>query len=102
VSDLEDRRDLAGLVLPEVGRLAGTGDEWVPYRLLDADGAVVVPVAEYFAELQAADSAPRPARNRRPWSRRPAVRRATVRYSRRDAAAVLGNVRPGRPEHPMI
>jgi integrase len=58
VSDLEDRRDLAGLVLPEVGRLAGPGDEWVPYRLLDADGAVVVPVAEYFAELQAADSAP--------------------------------------------
>jgi hypothetical protein len=38
--------------------LAGAGDEWVPYRLLDADGAVVVPVAEYFAELQAADSVP--------------------------------------------
>jgi hypothetical protein len=29
---------LAGLVLPEVGRrLAGTGDEWVPYRLLATD-----------------------------------------------------------------
>jgi hypothetical protein len=36
VHDREDRRDLASVVLPEVGRLAGTGDEWEPYRLLDA------------------------------------------------------------------
>jgi site-specific recombinase XerD len=47
---------LATLVLPEVGRLAETGNAWEPYRLLDADGAVIVPVAEYLAELQAADS----------------------------------------------
>ncbi|WP_179957045.1 site-specific integrase [Amycolatopsis anabasis] len=50
-----DQRDLAALVLPEVGRLVGTGEEWESYRLLDADGAVVAPVAEYFAELQAVD-----------------------------------------------
>src|SRR5262249_4122044 len=43
---------------------------------------------------------PWPARNRRRWSRRPAARRATVRYSRRDAAAVLGDARPELPEHP--
>jgi integrase len=58
VSDLDDWRDLATLVLPELGRLAGTGEEWEPYRLLDVDGAVVVVVAEYFAELQAADMSP--------------------------------------------
>lgn len=55
--DLDDRPDLATLVLPEVGRLAGTGVGWEPYRLLDDNGVVVAPVAEYFAELQAADSA---------------------------------------------
>ncbi|MGR6998838.1 site-specific integrase [Yinghuangia aomiensis] len=49
-------RDLAALVLPEVGRLVATGDVWEPYRLLDAAGAVVGPVAAYFAELQAANS----------------------------------------------
>ena len=47
-------RDLAALVVPEAGRLAQTGDGWEPYRLLDAAGAVVVPAAAYFAELQAA------------------------------------------------
>lgn len=48
-------RDLAGLVVPDVGRLAETGDPWEPYRLLDANGAVVEPVAVYLAELQASD-----------------------------------------------
>lgn len=37
-----------------MGWLVETGDPWEPYRLLDAAGAVVEPVAEYFAELQAA------------------------------------------------
>jgi hypothetical protein len=46
-------RGLAGLVVPDVGRLVETGDPWEPYRLLDANGAVVEPVAVYLAELQA-------------------------------------------------
>jgi site-specific recombinase XerD len=55
VTDRDDEmRDLAALVVPEAGRLAETGNQWEPYRLLDAGGAVVVPVAAYFAELQAA------------------------------------------------
>jgi site-specific recombinase XerD len=58
VSDLGDRRDLAALVLPELGSLVETGEECEPFRLLDVDGGPVVPVAEYFAELQAADSSP--------------------------------------------
>ncbi|WP_246257457.1 tyrosine-type recombinase/integrase [Amycolatopsis anabasis] len=36
--------------------MAGTGDAWEPYLLLDADDVVVRPVAAYFAELQAADA----------------------------------------------
>ena len=39
-----------------VGRLEETGDPWEPYRLLDADGSVVLPAAEFLAELQAQDS----------------------------------------------
>jgi len=50
-----DQRDLAGLVVLDVGRLAETGDEWEPYRLLDAYGAVVEPVAVFLAGLQAED-----------------------------------------------
>jgi len=42
-------------VLPEGGRLVETEDPWVPYRLLDREGAVIEPVAVFFAELQAAD-----------------------------------------------
>lgn len=58
MSDLDGGADLASLVLPEIGLLAETGDDSEPYRLLDVAGAVVVPVAEYFAELQAADCSP--------------------------------------------
>jgi site-specific recombinase XerD len=50
-----DQRDLAKLAMLDVGRLAETGDEWEPYRLLDADGAVVEPVAVFLAGLQAED-----------------------------------------------
>ncbi|MEV7470887.1 site-specific integrase [Streptomyces kronopolitis] len=49
-------RDLASLVLPEIGRLAETDDPWSPYRLVDPAGNVVEPVALYFADLQAASS----------------------------------------------
>ena len=46
-------RELSGLVLPRTGRLVSTGDQSEPFRLLDADGAVVDPVA-YLQELVAA------------------------------------------------
>ncbi|MFI6690073.1 hypothetical protein [Streptomyces sp. NPDC050485] len=46
-------RDLATFVLPELGRLQETSDQWAPYQLLDQDGAVVDPVRLFFAELQA-------------------------------------------------
>jgi hypothetical protein len=39
------------LVVPQRGSLEATGDLFVPYRLVDGDGAVVVPVAAFFAEL---------------------------------------------------
>lgn len=47
-------RDLARLVIPAAGSLAATGDPWEPFRLLDADGTVVDPVASYFHDLQVA------------------------------------------------
>jgi hypothetical protein len=47
-------RDLSGLVVPRLGRLVSTGDEWEPYRLLDADDALVDPVAVFLHELVAA------------------------------------------------
>ena len=46
-------RDLARLVVPPTGSLVPTGDPWEPYRLLDADAAVVDPAATYFRDLQA-------------------------------------------------
>ncbi len=48
-----DRRDLAGLSVPLVGAVEESDDPWEPYRLLDAAGAVVAPVAEYLKDLQA-------------------------------------------------
>ena len=49
-----ETRDLAGVVVAQVGGLVATGDAWVPYRLIDGDGAVVVGVSAWLAELQAA------------------------------------------------
>jgi hypothetical protein len=49
----ESSKDLAGLVVPQAGRLVGTDDLWEPYRLVDADGVVVAPVAVYLRDLQA-------------------------------------------------
>ena len=42
------------MVVPQVGRLVATDDPWEPYRLLDSDGLVVVPVSAWFRDLQAA------------------------------------------------
>jgi hypothetical protein len=53
IGDGEQPRDLAVLVVPSRGGLEATGDLFQPYRLVDADGAVVAPVAAYFAELTA-------------------------------------------------
>jgi hypothetical protein len=47
-------RDLAALVVPQAGRVIATGSLWEPYRLVDADGLTVEPVAAYLRELQAA------------------------------------------------
>ncbi len=53
VDDANNRLDLARLAVPLVGALEATGNEAVPFRLVDADGATVEPVAAFFAELQA-------------------------------------------------
>ncbi len=49
----EADRDLARLAVPRVGRLEETGDLWQPYRLVDAEGVPVEPVAAYLKDLQA-------------------------------------------------
>ena len=40
-----------------VGGLSETGERYEPYRLVDADGTVVEPVASYFRDLLAAGRA---------------------------------------------
>jgi hypothetical protein len=50
----EVSRDLAALVVPQAGGLVATGSLWEPYRLVDADGLTVEPVAAYLRDLQAA------------------------------------------------
>ncbi|MGH3842812.1 MAG: tyrosine-type recombinase/integrase [Pseudonocardiaceae bacterium] len=49
----EPLRDLAALVVAQRGALKATGELFEPYRLLDASGLVVGPVAVYLRELQA-------------------------------------------------
>jgi hypothetical protein len=44
--------------VPRGGRLASTGDLGEPYRLIDAEGAVVEPVAAFLRELLAAGRSP--------------------------------------------
>ena len=39
--------------MPLGGSLEATGDLFEPYRLVDADGVVLVPAAAYFRELAA-------------------------------------------------
>jgi hypothetical protein len=50
----ENGRELTSLVVPRDGRLVSTGERTEPYRLLDADGDVVEPVAVFLRELLAA------------------------------------------------
>jgi hypothetical protein len=49
----ESRATLAGLWIPQRGRLVATGDPWEPYRLVDGIAGKVEAVSAYFAELQA-------------------------------------------------
>ena len=49
----EAPRDLSGLVVLPRGSLEATGDLFQPYRLIDAEGVLVVPAAAYFRELAA-------------------------------------------------
>ena len=51
-------RDLSTLVVPRIGCVVATADPLEPYRLLDADGAAVIPVASFLRELLAASRAP--------------------------------------------
>jgi integrase len=53
INDGDAPRELSGLVVPQRGWLEATGDLFVPFRLVDAGGAVVVPAAAFFAELAA-------------------------------------------------
>jgi site-specific recombinase XerD len=46
-------RDLASLAVPLLGSLEATGDPFEPYRLEDATGVAVAPVAAYLRDLQA-------------------------------------------------
>lgn len=50
----EESRDLARLVVAQVGQLVATGERFEPYRLLDPDGEVVPGATAFFSELQAA------------------------------------------------
>jgi len=50
----EPSRDLAALVVHRTGRVIATGELGEPYRLLDADGRVVEPVAAFLRDLLAA------------------------------------------------
>ena len=58
MSPQSHERDLVTLVVPLIGCVAATDDPLEPYRLIDADGAVVAPVASFLRELLAASRAP--------------------------------------------
>ncbi len=44
---------MAAVVVPQVGRLADTGDRLEPYRVVGPDGVAVEAVSAWFADLQA-------------------------------------------------
>ena len=50
----QQQRNLAALSVRRVGRLVETGEPTAPYVLLDAVGAPVVPVSDFFRDLLAA------------------------------------------------
>ncbi|MGH3159657.1 MAG: tyrosine-type recombinase/integrase [Streptosporangiaceae bacterium] len=45
--------DVAGLAVLPTGELRETGNPWMPFELVDADGGVVAPVAAYLKDVQA-------------------------------------------------
>ncbi|MGH7745725.1 MAG: tyrosine-type recombinase/integrase, partial [Candidatus Dormibacteria bacterium] len=45
--------DAAGLTVPLTGGLRETGNPWMPFELVDADGGVVGPAAAYLKDVQA-------------------------------------------------
>jgi hypothetical protein len=45
--------DMAGLAVLPRGELRETGNPWMPFELVDADGGVVAPVAAYLKDVQA-------------------------------------------------
>jgi integrase len=50
---VDEPRDLAAVTVRLVGSVVETGDPWEPWRLLDPDGGLVVPVAVFLRDLQA-------------------------------------------------
>lgn len=54
VGDEPEPRDLSTLVVPSLGSLQETGNQWEPYRLDDPAGTAVEAVAAYLHDLQAA------------------------------------------------
>jgi hypothetical protein len=61
----DGERNLAALAVPRIGGLRETRDPWEPYRLHDAEGAVVGPVSAFLKDLQAAA---RPAATQRSYA----------------------------------
>ncbi|WFR74775.1 hypothetical protein P9209_24475 [Prescottella defluvii] len=47
----DENRDLASLVAPRSGRFVATREHTEPYRLEDANGVVVEPVAVYPSQF---------------------------------------------------
>jgi hypothetical protein len=53
ITDGDGPRDLSRMVVPQLGSLEATGDLFEPFRLIDAEGVVVAPAAEFFRKLAA-------------------------------------------------
>jgi hypothetical protein len=53
MADDGDFFDMAGLAVLPTGELRETGNPWMPFELVDADGGVVAPVAAYLKDVQA-------------------------------------------------
>ena len=51
-------KDLAAMVVPQVGRLVATEGAWEPYQLLDPTGTPVKAVSDWSHDLQAAGRSP--------------------------------------------
>ena len=50
-------RDLAGLAVPQAGRLVATGNRYEPYQVVDPGGVVLDGAAQFFRDLLAAGKA---------------------------------------------